>query len=91
MHEGGSAGCAGHPSDGLWFGNRRQFTGERHAQPNRFADPFAFPNAVIKPLTERVAFAVACAKSGIGMSPAAGRNLIQGDDHRRSRGLACGL
>jgi hypothetical protein len=80
-----------HPSDGLWFGNPRQFTGEPDAQPLRFADPFAFPDAVSKPLTERIAFAVAFARSRTGMSPAAGRNLIQGDDHRRSRRLASRL
>ncbi len=89
MYEGASAGCAGHPSDGLWLGNPRQFTGEPHAQPPGFADSFGFPDAVIKPHAERVAFAVA--ESRIGMPPAAGRNLIQGDDHRCSGGFTSGL
>jgi hypothetical protein len=73
------------------FDNRRQLAGDAaaHAQSDRLAD--TLPNTVTESLTKPVPDRVAVAKPCARMFPAAGRDFIQGDDHRRSRGLASGL
>jgi hypothetical protein len=73
------------------FDNRRQLAGDAavHAQSDRLAD--TFPRTVTESLTKPIPDRVAVAKSCARMFPAAGRDFIQGDDHRRSRGLASGL
>lgn len=85
--ESGCAGCAGCRACGLWLGTGRRFSGDAHAQRDCVAEPFAFATTHIKPISDHIAVAT----SVVCVFSAAGRNVIQGDDHGRSRGLAPGL
>lgn len=86
--EEGRAGCVGHPAGGLRFGDRRRLTGDAGTQPDRIADTFTAAHTVTESLPQPVPDRVAVAKPCTGMFPAAGRDLIEGDDHGRSRRLA---
>jgi hypothetical protein len=71
----------------MWLGTRRRFSDDAPAQRDRIAKPIAFADTPTNPLSYHIAFAgsLAC------VFPAAGGNVIAGDDYRPSRRLASGI